>query len=315
MTAFIVKRVLSLIPILFIMSVIVFLIIYLIPGDPARVMLGDGADEATIQQLRANMGLDQPLILQYGQWMGSALQGDLGDSYFLKKSVSAVIGEHLQPTLSLALLAELIAIAIALPFGIWAAVNRGGWADKALTAYTLLGITIPGFLLSMFLVLLFAVQLKWLPVSGYAPISDGLWNFLKFLILPGVSVGVVMSSVIARIVRSSFLEVMNQGYVKTARSKGLRERSIVYKHILRNALIPILTVIGGTFGTLLAGAAVVESIFNIPGLGQLLVHSVSRRDYTVIQGLVLFIAFTYVLVNLVVDLLYAVVDPRIRLNK
>lgn len=315
MGAYIFKRFLALIPTLFLMSVIVFLIIYLIPGDPALVMLGDGADENTIALLRTQMGLDLPLLQQYLQWIGHALQGDLGNSFFLKKSVSAAIGEYLQPTLSLAIVAELFAIVIAIPFGVRAAINRGGLADKALSVYTLLGITIPGFLLSMFLVMLFSVQLKWLPVSGYVPISDGFFHFFKYMILPGFSIGVVMSSIIARIVRSSVLEVMNQGYVKTARSKGVGEWKIVYKHILRNALIPIVTVIGGTFGTLLAGAAVVETIFNIPGLGQLLVNSVSRRDYAVIQGVVLFIAFIYILVNLLVDLLYAVVDPRIRLDR
>ncbi|TNJ61979.1 ABC transporter permease [Paenibacillus hemerocallicola] len=315
MGTYIMKRLLALLPVIVIMSVVVFLIIYLIPGDPARVMLGDGADEETIRQLRGQMGLDLPLVEQYLRWVGGALRGDLGNSFFLKQPVSEAIAEHLQPTVSLALLAELVALAIAVPFGIRAAVRRGQFADKALTAYSLLGITIPGFLLSLFLVLLFAVRLRWLPVSGYAPLSDGLWNFLQYLILPAVSIGVVISAVIARIVRSSVLEVLNEPYVRTARSKGVSERALVYKHVLRNALIPILTVVGGTFGTLMAGAAVVETIFNIPGIGQMLVHSVERRDYAVIQGLVLFIAFVYVAVNLIVDLLYAAVDPRIRLGK
>lgn len=315
MVAYIFKRLLALIPTLFIMSVVVFLIIYLIPGDPARVMLGDGADEATIAQIHSQMGLDVPLAKQYLQWISGVLVGDLGSSYFLGKSVAAAIGEYIQPTLSLALLALIFSLLIAVPLGIRAAVNRGGFADKGLTLYSLLGITVPGFLLSLFLVLLFAVKLKWLPVSGYAPISNGLWEFLKYLILPAISIGVLMSAIIARMVRSSMLEVMNQSFVKTARSKGLSERKIVYKHILRNALVPIITVVGGTFGTLLAGAAVVETIFNIPGIGQLLVHSVERRDYAVIQGVVLFIAFLYIIVNLLVDLLYAVVDPRVRLEQ
>ncbi|MCW3790432.1 ABC transporter permease [Paenibacillus sp. LS1] len=315
MTIYIIKRIGALIPTLFIMSVVVFLIVYLIPGDPARVMLGDGADEQTISALRSQMGLDAPLLEQYVIWVSGALSGNLGESYFLGKSVASAIGEYIQPTLSLSILAMVFSVLIAIPLGISAAMNRGGWADKLLTVYSLLGITIPGFLLSLFLVLLFAVQLKWLPVSGYASIQSGMIPFLRHLVLPAISIGLVMSSIIARMVRLSVLEVMNQGYVKTARSKGVSRRRLVYKHILRNALIPVITVIGGTFGTLLAGAAVIETIFNIPGIGQLLVHSVERRDYAVIQGVVLFIALIYVLVNLIVDLLYAVVDPRVRLEQ
>jgi peptide/nickel transport system permease protein len=315
MRVFVVKRMLALIPVLFILSIIVFLLIYLIPGDPALVMLGDSADPAMVEQLQEEMGLNLPLFQQYLHWIGGVLQGDFGQSYFLNESVISAILEHLKPTLSLAVLAQVIALLIAIPFGIWGATRRGEYPDKALTVFSIFGITIPGFLLSMFLVLFFSVYLKWLPVSGYAELNQGLWEHLKYLILPAISIGVVLASVIARITRSSMLEVLNEGYIKTARSKGVIERKIIYKHVLRNALIPILTVIGGTFGTLVAGAAVVETIFNIPGLGQMLVNSVTRRDYPVIQGIVLFIAFIYVMVNLIVDLLYAVVDPRVRFNK
>lgn len=315
MGIYIAKRLLALVPVLLILSVIVFLLIYLIPGDPALVMLGDSADPATVEKLQEEMGLNLPLLQQYLHWIGGVLQGDFGQSYFLGESVTSAILEHLMPTLSLAVLAQLVALLIAIPFGIWAATRRGEYPDKALTAFSIFGITIPGFLLSMFLVLFFSVYLKWLPVSGYAELNRGLWEHVKYLILPAISVGVVLASVIARITRSSMLEVLNEGYIKTARSKGVVERKIVYKHVLRNALIPILTVIGGTFGTLVAGAAVVETIFNIPGLGQMLVNSVTRRDYPVIQGIVLFIAFIYVVVNLIVDLLYAVVDPRVKFNK
>lgn len=315
MRIYIVKRLLALIPVLLILSIIVFLLIYLIPGDPALVMLGDSASPETVKKLQDELGLNLPLFQQYLQWIGGVMQGDFGQSYFLNQSVSAAIIEHLGPTVSLAVTAEVIALLIAIPFGILAATRRGEYPDKSLTIFSIFGITIPGFLLSMFLVLFFSVYLKWLPVSGYAELNQGLWEHLKYLVLPAISVGVVLASVIARITRASMLEVLNEGYIKTARSKGVVERKIIYKHVLRNALIPILTVIGGTFGTLVAGAAVVETIFNIPGLGQMLVNSVTRRDYPVIQGIVLFIAFIYVMVNLIVDLLYAVVDPRVRLNK
>ncbi|MDO3408251.1 ABC transporter permease [Saccharibacillus sp. CPCC 101409] len=314
MGAYLLKRIGALIPTLLIMSVIVFLIVYLIPGDPARVMLGEGADEDSVRQLRQQMGLNEPLLRQYVDWALSALRGDMGDSYVLRKPVTQAILEYMRPTLSLAVAAEVFALAIALPLGLQAASRRGGWADRLLSAYSLLGMTVPGFLLSLFLVLLFSVKLHWLPVSGYAPLSTGLGNFLKYLILPAVSVGVLMSALIARMVRASVLEVRNQDYVRTARAKGVRETRILYRHMLRNALIPILTVVGGTFGTLVAGAAIVETIFNIPGMGQLLVSSVSHRDYAVVQGIVLVIAGMYVLVNLAVDLLYAAVDPRVKIR-
>ncbi len=314
MIPYILKRLLALVPVVLVMSVIVFLIIYLIPGDPARVMLGDGADEATIAELREQMGLNYPLWEQYARWMGQALQGNLGKSFFLQQPVSEAIGEHLAPTLSLALLAQLIAVLIAIPLGVSAAINRGGIADKALNAYSLLGISVPGFLLSLFFILIFSVKLKWLPVAGYVPITEHAGLFLKHMLLPAISIGIVMSSLTARIVKASVLEVLHEGFVKTAAAKGLNPALIVYKHVLRNAWIPILTVIGGSFGTLVAGAAVIETIFNIPGLGQMLVHAVERRDYAVIQGMVLFIAIVYVAVNLTVDLLYAAVDPRVRLQ-
>lgn len=314
MATYTVKRILATIPVLFVLSVIVFLIVYLIPGDPAAVMLGDGAAPETVAALREQLGLDRPLLRQYVEWILRAVQGDLGQSFFMKQPVAPALAEHLGPTFSLAVLAQLIAVVLAVPLGIRAATKRGELADKALTGFALLGITIPGFVLSMFTVLLFSVRLKWLPVSGYEPLSEGLWTHLKYLILPAFSLGVVQAAVLARVTRSSVLEVLNESYVKTARAKGVSERVIVRKHVLRNAFIPILTVIGGSFGTLIAGAAVVESIFNIPGMGQMLFNSVQRRDYAVIQGIVLLVACAYVVVNLLVDLLYAIVDPRIRLK-
>ncbi|MCU6794298.1 MULTISPECIES: ABC transporter permease [Paenibacillus] len=315
MAIYLLKRILHLFPVLFILSIVVFFIIYLIPGDPASVMLGDGASPEIVEQLREQMGLNTPLYLQYVHWMSDVLHGNLGNSYFMKKSVTETIIERLGPTLSLAILAEIIAVIIAIPVGIFAAVRHGSAADKTVTAFSLFGITVPGFLLSLFLMLIFSVELKWLPVAGYKPLSAGLWEHLRHLILPAVALGVVHSAFLARITRSSMLEILNAGFIKTARSKGVKERSVIYKHALRNAFIPILTIIGQSFGSLIAGATVTETIFNIPGLGQLLVNSVQRRDYAVIQGAVLFVAFLTVMINLLVDLLYAVIDPRIRLNR
>jgi peptide/nickel transport system permease protein len=312
---YLLKRILHLFPVLFILSIVVFFIIYLIPGDPASVMLGDGASPEIVEQLREQMGLNTPLYLQYVHWMSDVLHGNLGNSYFMKKSVTETIIERLGPTLSLAILAEIIAVIIAIPVGIFAAVRHGSATDKTVTAFSLFGITVPGFLLSLFLMLIFSVELKWLPVAGYKPLSAGLWEHLRHLILPAVALGVVHSAFLARITRSSMLEILNAGFIKTARSKGVKERSVIYKHALRNAFIPILTIIGQSFGSLIAGATVTETIFNIPGLGQLLVNSVQRRDYAVIQGAVLFVAFLTVMINLLVDLLYAVIDPRIRLNR
>jgi peptide/nickel transport system permease protein len=312
---YLIKRLLHLVPVLFILSIIVFFIIYLIPGDPASVMLGDGASPEIVEKLRQQMGLNEPLYKQYLNWITEVFHGNLGSSYFMKKSVTETILERLGPTLSLAILAEIIAVVIAIPLGIFAAVRHGSAADKSVTAFSLFGVTVPGFLLSLFLMLIFAVQLKWLPVAGYKPLSAGLWTHLQYLILPSVALGVVHSAFLARITRSSMLEVLNAGFIKTARSKGVKERTVIYKHALRNAFIPILTIIGQSFGSLIAGATVTETIFNIPGLGQLLVNSVQRRDYAVIQGAVLFVAFLTVMINLLVDLLYAVIDPRIRLNR
>jgi len=313
MLTFIAKRLFTLIPVLFFISVIVFLIIYLIPGDPAKVILGDNATAESVAKLQNDLGLNEPMLKQYFIWITNVFQGNLGQSYFLNQPVLQAIIEHIGPTLSLAILAEIFAVVIAVPFGIWAASHREGFVDRALTAFSLFGIAIPGFLLSLFLVMVFAVMIQIFPVAGYAPLSDGLIQHLKFLILPAISLGVVQASLIARITRSSMLDVLNEPYIKTALSKGISEQKILYKHVLRNAFMPILTVIGGSFGTLVAGAAVIETIFNIPGLGQMMVQSVTRRDYPVIQGAILFVAFFYVTINLIVDILYVKVDPRVRI--
>jgi len=315
MREYIIKRLLMLIPVLFIVSLVVFSIIHLTPGDPAAVMLGETATQAEIDALRQRLGLDQPLFGQYLNWLGGLFRFDLGYSYFMRQPVAEAIRDRIVPTTSLALLAEFFAIVTAIPLGVAAAVRRGTVTDTALMGTSLLGMSIPSFLLGLFLVLIFAVWLRWLPVAGYAPLQAGLWPHLRYLILPALALGLIQMALIARMTRSSMLEVLNTNYINAARARGLREWLVVYRHALRNAFIPILTIIGHSFGVLVAGAAVVETIFNIPGLGQLIVNSVGRRDYTVIQGGVLFITLIYLLINLGTDLLYGLIDPRVRLGR
>ena len=315
MHLYLAKRLLALIPVLFVVSIIIFLIIHITPGDPASVILGENATAQDVEALRQQMGLDLPLYQQYMNWISDVLRGDLGDSYFMKESVGSAILSHLMPTLSLAVLAQIVALLIAIPLGIVAALRRGTAMDQTVMGFSLLGMAIPSFLLALFLILLIGVQLQWLPVAGYKPLEDGLWNHLKHLILPAISLGAIQSALITRMTRSSMLEVLNANYMKAARSKGVRERQLVYKHALRNAFLPILTVIGQTFGGLVTGAVVTETIFNIPGIGQLIINAVDRRDYAVIQGVVLFVTCAYVCINLLVDLLYGVIDPRVRLER
>lgn len=315
MHVYLIKRVLSLIPVLFVVSIVIFLIIHLTPGDPASVILGQQATEQEVNELREELGLNLPLFQQYFHWISGVFQGDWGTSYFMKESVIQSIQSHLKPTISLAILGEFVALLIAIPVGIKAAKHRGSVVDQSMMTISLLGMSIPIFLFCLFLILLFGVGLKWLPVAGYQPLSSGLWNHLKYLILPAISLGVVQAAFIARMTRSSMLEVLNTNYIKTARAKGVKEHNVIYRHALRNAFLPILTIIGQSVGFLVAGAVITETIFNIPGIGQLTLHSVARRDYAVIQGVVLFVTLAYVFINLIVDLLYGVVDPRVRLER
>jgi peptide/nickel transport system permease protein len=312
---YILKRLLSLIPVLFVVAVVVFLIIHITPGDPAAVMLGPEASPREVAELREQLGLNLPLYQQFFSWIFGVLQGDFGFSFFMKEPVLHAFFSHLGPTFSLAIVAQVFAIVLAIPFGVIAARKRGSMVDQSFMGMSLVGISVPSFLLGLFLILLFAVQLKWLPVAGYKPLSEGLYLHLRYLMLPAVALGAMQAALIARMTRSSMLDILNANYIKTARSKGVKEKMIVYKHALRNAFIPILTVIGQTFGTLVAGAAVVETVFNIPGIGQLIVNSVERRDFAVIQGTIMLVAISYVTINLVIDLLYGVIDPRIRLSR
>ncbi|RCW76860.1 ABC transporter permease [Saliterribacillus persicus] len=315
MFAYIIKRILSLIPVLFVVSVVIFSIIHITPGDPAAIILGQEATQEQIESLSEQLGLNEPIIEQYTNWVMGALTGDLGTSYFMRETVEEAIINHLGPTLSLAIFAEIFALIIAIPIGIIAAYRRGSWLDQSLMGISLLGMAVPSFILGLLLMLFVGVQLQWLPIGGYAPLSDGLFTHLKFLILPAISLGAIQAALVARMTRASMLEVLNSNYIKTARAKGVVERRVILKHAFRNAFLPILTVIGQSFGTLIVGAVVTETIFNIPGIGQLIINSVERRDYPVIQGVVLIVTFIYVFINLIVDLLYGVIDPRVRLDK
>ncbi|MBO0991943.1 ABC transporter permease [Bacillus sp. SD088] len=315
MVGYIVKRILSLIPVLFIVSIAIFLIVHLTPGDPASVILGMEATEEQIEELNEQMGFNLPIYNQYFTWIKGIFQGDLGRSYFMDEPVTQAIFSHLAPTLSLAILAEIVALILAIPIGIYAAYRRGSLADHSLMVVSLLGMAVPSFLLSLLLMLFVGVKLNWLPIAGYQPLSLGICEHFRYLILPAISLGAIQAALVARMTRSSMLEVLNMNYIKTARSKGAKERKVIVKHALRNAFLPILTVIGQSFGTLVTGAVVVETIFNIPGLGQLIINSIERRDFAVIQGVVLFVTFIYVMINLIVDLLYGIIDPRVRLER
>lgn len=315
MVNYIFKRLLSLIPVLFVVSIAIFLLIHLTPGDPASIILGLDASPEQVKELQDQLGLNLPIYEQYIQWVSNIIfHGDFGMSYFMRIPVTEAILNHVSPTLSLAILAQVITIIIAIPLGIAAANRRGTVADQSIMGLSLLGMSIPSFLLGLFLILLFGVKLGWLPTSGYQSLDKGLWNHLKYLIMPAISLGAIQAALVARMTRTSMLEVLGSDYIKTAQAKGVKNRVIVFKHALRNAFLPILTVIGQTFGLLVAGAVVTETIFNIPGIGSLIISSVERRDYAVIQGVVLFVTLSYVFINLIIDLLYGFIDPRVRLD-
>jgi len=312
MRAYLAARLLSLIPVLLVVAVVIFLLIRLTPGDPARVLAGEDATPEQLRLLRQDMGLEGPLPTQFALWLGRAVQGDLGRWRFNRFPVRRIIGQHIGPTLMLAGLAVTVALSIGIPLGVVSAVYRNSWWDQAGLALAMLGAAVPTFWLGLSLIVIFAVNLGWLPSSGFRPPSEGALRSLGYLILPALTLGVPSSALIIRFVRSSLLEVIATDYVRTARAKGLGERLVIFRHAFRNALVPILTVVGLTFAALMGGAVVTETVFAIPGIGQLVVQSVLRRDYPVIQGVTLVVATSYVMINLLVDLLYFVVDPRVK---
>jgi peptide/nickel transport system permease protein len=312
MKKYIAKRLWSLVPVMFVVATLVFFLVHLTPGDPAAVILGPDAPQEAIAELRARLGLDKPLPVQFVRWFGQVLQGDLGESIFLRRPVTQAIVERLEPTLLLAGLATVFAVVIGLPTGVLAAVYRNTWLDRLFMSISVFGVSMPNFWLALNLIFLFALTLAVLPVSGYVPLRDDPLMTLRFLLLPAVSLGFPQSALIARMTRGSMLDVLSQDYVKTARAKGLSEQLVIYKHALKNTMITVITVIGIVLAITLSGSVVIETIFGLPGIGRLIINSVLRRDYPVIQGTVLFIAASYVLVNLLIDLLYVYLDPRIK---
>ncbi len=293
-------------------SVLVFAIIHLVPGDPVRLALGTRFDQETYEALRQRAGLDQPLVLQYFDWIGRALTGDLGVSFRSGRTVMSMIVERLPATLSLAAAAIVVALLIALPLGTLSAVRQGSKLDYAATTFSQAGISIPDFWMGILLILFFSLQLDLLPPSGYVSVLESPWGWFTHLLMPAVTVGVVSGSILTRFVRSSVLESLGEDFTRTARSKGLRERRVIRRHVLRNALVPVVTVTGLQLAYLLSGVVVVEAVFAWPGLGRLALDAVLARDYPVLQGAVLLFALFFLLVNLTVDVLYAFLDPRIR---
>jgi peptide/nickel transport system permease protein len=312
MTTYILKRLVSMVPVLFLVSIVIFSLIHLTPGDPVVAMLGEEATPEARDRLRAQLGLDKPIPVQYGVWLAKALTGDLGRSIRTNQPVSEAIGERLPVTVELALLALSIALAIALPAGIIAATRRGTWADIGSTVTCLLGVSMPNFLLAVFLVYVFSLTLRWLPPIGYiSPALDILGN-LKGMIMPAITLGAFAAAATARLTRSTLLEVLGQEYIRTGFAKGLSERAVISRHAMKNAMIPVVTVVGLQLGNLLGSAIVTETIFALPGVGRLVVDSIYQRDFPLVQGVTLYLAMIFLVVNLLVDLVYAYLDPRIR---
>jgi len=314
LTAYALRRLLYVLPVMLIVATIVFFIIHMTPGDPTIMILGEDATQEQLLQLRSELGLDRPLPVQYLSWLGRLVKGDMGSSLFHKVPVRQAIADRLEPTVLLSAMALCFSIGCGVPLGTMAAVYHNKLLDHVAMGVALLGVAMPNFWLGLNLILLFALVLGVFPISGYVAVLEapGFWPTLRTLILPGFTLGFSSAASIARMSRANLLEVLRQDYVRTARAKGLSERRVIYKHALRNAFIPTITVIGFSVAGLMGGAVVTEQVFNIPGIGMLLIYSVARRDYPALQGVVLFIAFVYVIINLIVDLTYAVIDPRIR---
>jgi peptide/nickel transport system permease protein len=312
MGAYILRRILVTIPVMAIVALFVFSLLYIAPGDPAAVIAGDQASPADVERIRQSLGLDQPFLVQFGGWLWRILHFDLGTSIFTNLPVTSMIAQRIEPTLSLMLLTLAMTLVVAVPLGVVAAWKAGSWIDRLIMAFAVSAFSLPVFVVGSMLAYVFALELDWLPVQGYTPFSQGFWPWLQSLILPSIALGCVYIALIARITRASMLEVLQQDYIRTGRAKGLGQRSILFVHALKNAAVPIVTVIGIGIALLIGGAVVTESVFAIPGLGRLTVDAILRRDYPVIQGIVLMFSFLYTLVNLMVDVTYTLIDPRIR---
>ena len=312
MLSYILRRLLGVIPVMVVVGVFVFSLLHLAPGDPAAIIAGDNATEANIARIRANLGLDRPLLEQFGKWTWATLQGDLGVSMFSNVPVTQLVEQRMGPTFSLAFTTMLVAVVIAITLGVLAAWKSGSLLDRAVMGLAVTGFSVPVFVVGYIMVYFIALQWRWLPVQGYTPLSEGLWPWLRHLILPSFALGLAYVALIARITRASMLEVLAEDYIRTASAKGVATLPMLLRHALKNAAVPIITVIGIGVALLISGVVITESVFNIPGIGRLVVDAISRRDYPIIQGVMIIFAAIYVLINLAVDISYSFLDPRIR---
>lgn len=312
MLAFILKRILATIPVVIFVALFVFSLLYFAPGDPAAIIAGDRASPEQVAAIRESLGLDRPYLARFGDWSWRLIHGDLGNSIFTNQPVTQMISQRIEPTFSLMALTLVLAVSIAVPLGGLAAWRAGSWVDKSVLGLSIIGFSVPVFVVGYLLAFVFALKLGWLPVQGYSPLSNGLWLWLRSLILPSLTLGLVYIALIARITRTTVAEVLDQDYIRTARSKGVGSSRILFLHALKNAGVPVITIIGIGIALLIGGAVVTESVFAIPGIGRLTVDAILRRDYPVIQGVVLMFSFLYVLINLLIDLSYPLFDPRIR---
>ena len=306
------QRLLAAVPVLLIVAVVTFSLVHLTPGDPASLMAGDQALPEDIERIKEKLGLNRPLHEQMAIYFWDILRGDFGESVFTKFPVTTLIGQRLEPTISIAIFSQLVAIIIAVPAGILAAWKANTWVDRALMVFAVAGLAIPSFWLGANLIWVFAVNLGWFPALGYVSISEGVIPWLRSITLPSIAIGFISAALIARMTRASMLEVLREDYIRTARAKGLGDYKVLIAHAFKNASIPVVTIIGIGLAGLVSGLVVTEAVFAIPGVGRLIVDAVLRRDYPVIQGVVLMVTFVYVLINLAVDIIYGYLDPRIR---
>ncbi len=312
MLAYIARRLASTVLVMGIVAIFVFLLLHLSPGDPAAIIAGDNASGEQIAGIRKQLGLDDPLPVQFFRWLAAVLQGDLGISIFSNEPVLKLISQRVEPTLSLALTTLFVAVTLAVSFGVLAAWKVGTWIDRALMVVSVIGFSVPVFVVGYMLIYVFSINLRWLPVQGYSPIDQGLWPWFERLILPSIALGLAYVALIARITRTAMLDVLAEDYIRTAKAKGVATQSMLLKHALKNAGVPIITVIGIGVALLIGGVVITETVFNIPGVGRLVVDAISKRDYPIIQGVILIFSGVYVLVNLLVDMSYTLLDPRIR---
>jgi len=312
MLLYILRRLAATVPVMLIVAVLVFLMLRLTPGDPAAIIAGDNASSEQVALIRDRLGLERPILQQFLIWIGGVLRGDFGESFFFKKTVGELILGRLEPTTALAFCTIVIAVTAAVPLGVLAAYKQGTWVDRLVMGFSVLGFSVPVFVVGYLLIYVFSITLRWLPVQGYSPIAEGLWPWFERLILPSIALGLAYVALIARITRASMLEVLAEDYIRTAKAKGVATRPMLLKHALKNAGVPIVTVIGIGIALLIGGVVITETVFNIPGVGRLVVDAISKRDYPIIQGVILLFSGVYVLVNLGVDLTYTFLDPRIR---